>query len=424
MPEIKSFKGIRYNPEKLPDLTNVICQPYDQVTNKMEREYKNRSPYNFIRLVLTKYSEGHNRQREYRDARRFAETWLKEEVFISDDEEAIYPYWQEFTINKTKYVRKGFVCLVRLEELGKGNILPHEKTLSKPKADRLNLLNITKKDFEPVFLLYTDPKGSVNLMLEKYCQEKPLIETEDDKHIMHKLWRINDKELIDKIATVMETSIFVIADGHHRYETAFNYRNELKDIDEKHPANFKMIALVNIEDSGLVILPTHRLVKGIDDFSLIDFLKKTEKYFVIKKTDKDSIADDLKEMQGGSFGFYSSQTAYILSLKSKKIMEEQLADRSDDYRNLDVAILHTLLIEDVLGIKPENIEDHIRYERDTKDALRRVDAGAFQFCFLMNPTQSEQVKKVAQNKERMPQKSTDFYPKLISGLVFYDVAGE
>ena len=424
MPEIKPFKGIRYNPEKLPDLTNVICQPYDQVTNKMEREYKNRSPYNFIRLVLTKYSEGHNRQREYRDARRYAETWVKEEIFISDDEEAIYPYWQEFTINKTKYVRKGFVCLVRLEELGKGNILPHEKTLSKPKADRLNLLNITKKDFEPVFLLYTDPEKSINTMLEQYCEDKPLIETKDDKNIIHKLWRMSDSDLIGKIAKTLKSSIFVIADGHHRYETAFNYRNELGDIEENHPANFKMIALVNIEDPGLVILPTHRLVKGIDDFSLIDFLKKTEEYFIIKKTDKDSIADDLKEIEGASFGFYSSQTAYILTLKSMKTMKEKLADRSDEYRNLDVAILHTLLIEDVLDIKPENIEDHVRYERGTKDAMRRVDAGAFQFCFLMNPTRSEQVKKVAQNKERMPQKSTDFYPKLISGLVFYDVAGE
>jgi uncharacterized protein (DUF1015 family) len=390
----------------------------------MEREYKNRSPYNFIRLVLTKYSEGHNRQREYRDARRYAETWLKEEIFVSDDEAAIYPYWQEFTINKKKYVRKGFICLVRLEELGKGNILPHEKTLSKPKADRLNLLNITKKDFEPVFLLYTDPKNTVNTMLDGYCEEKPLTETKDDKNITHRLWRISDHELIEKIAKSLKNSIFVIADGHHRYETAFNYRNELTDIDEDHPANFKMIALVNIEDPGLVILPTHRLVKGISDFSLIDFLKKTEKYFAIKKTDKDSIADDLKEMEGASIGFYSPRTAYILTLKSNKIMEENLADRSDDYRNLDVAILHTLLIENVLDIKPENIEDHIRYERGTKDAIRRVDAGAFQFCFLMNPTRSEQVRKVAQNKERMPQKSTDFYPKLISGLVFYDVAGE
>ncbi len=421
MPEIKAFKGIRYNLEKLPDLTDVICQPYDQVTNKMERAYKNQSPYNFIRLVLTKYSEGHNRQREYLDAKRHAETWLKEEIFKSDDKETIYPYWQEFTVNKTEYTRKGFICLVRLEELGKGNILPHEKTLSKPKADRLNLLNITKKDFEPVFLLYTDTQNHVNGLLEKHCKDKPLVEVKDNNNVTHKLWRIDKTKPIEKIAEFLKSSIFVIADGHHRYETAFNYSKELGDVDKNHPANFKMIALVNIEDPGLVILPTHRLIRNLGDFSLGSFLEKMEKYFDIKKTDKDNILHDLTEMKSKAFGFYSSQTAYILRLKSKKVMKELLADRSKEYCDLDVAILHTLLIEDVLDINPEKIEEHVRYERGAQDAMRRVDTGAFQFCFLLNPTRSEQVKKIAENKERMPQKSTDFYPKLISGLVFYDV---
>lgn len=424
MPEIKAFKGIRYNPEKLTNLADVICQPYDQVTNKMERAYKNRSPYNFIRLVLTKYCEGHNRQREYRDARRYAETWSKEEMFIGDDKEAIYPYWQEFTINKTEHIRKGFICLVRLEELGKGNILPHEKTLSKPKADRSNLLNITKKDFEPVFLLYTDTKNRINDLLEEHCKDKPLVEVKDENNITHKLWRIDKTEPIQEIAGLLKSSIFVIADGHHRYETAFNYSKEVGNVKKDHPANFKMIALVNIEDPGLVILPTHRLIKNLDDFTLAGFLEKTEKSFNIRKTDKDNIINALAEAESGAFGFYSSQTAYVLKLKSKKTMEKLLADHSKEYRSLDVAILHTLLIEDVLNIKPENIEEHVRYERGVRDAMRRVDNGAFQFCFLLNPTRSEQVKKVAQNKERMPQKSTDFFPKLISGLVFYDVAAE
>ena len=304
MPEIKAFKGIRYNLEKLPGLIDVICQPYDQVTNKMERAYKNQSPYNFIRLVLTKYSEGHNRQREYRDAKRHVETWLKEEIFKGDDKEAIYPYWQEFTVNKTEYTRKGFICLVRLEELGKGNILPHEKTLSKPKADRLNLLNITKKDFEPVFLLYTDTQNHVNALLEKHCKDKPLVEVKDNNNVTHKLWRIDKTKPIEEIVEFLKSSIFVIADGHHRYETAFNYSKELGGVDKNHPANFKMIALVNIEDPGLIILPTHRLIRNLGDFSLGSFLEKTEKYFDIKKTDKDNILHDLAEMKSKTFGFW------------------------------------------------------------------------------------------------------------------------
>ncbi len=424
MPEIKSFKGIRYNPEKLQNLADVICQPYDQISNKLEREYKNKSPYNYVRLVLTKYAEGHNRQKEYRDAKRYADNWITDEIFIKDDEDAIYPYWQEFTVGDKTYLRKGFICIVRLEKLGKGNILPHEKTLSKPKADRLNLLHITKKDFEPIFLLYTDPKNYVNGLINKKCKEKSLIDVKDDKKVTHKLWRIDDPNLINKIADFLKDSIFVIADGHHRYETAFNYSKELKNINKNHSANFKLITLVNIEDPGLAILPTHRLIKDLNDFNLITFLEKTEKYFEIKKTDRDNITKDLTEQKSRVFGFYSSQTAYILKLKSIDHMKKFLPKHSDNYRNLDVAILHTLLIEEILGIKPENIEDHVRYERSVNKTLRKVDSGRFQFCFFMNPTRSEQVKEIAQNKERMPQKSTDFYPKLISGLVFYDVAGK
>ncbi len=422
MPEIKPFKGIRYNPEKIQNLADVICQPYDQITNKMERAYKNKNPYNFVRLVLTKYADGHDRPKEYRDAKRFADNWMNDKIFIQDDKQAIYPYWQEFTIGDKQYVRKGFICLVRLEELGKGNILPHEKTLSKPKADRLNLLRITKKDLEPVFLLYTDPKAVINKTLDKYCTAPPLMEVNDEKDVVHKVWLVEATDAINKIADALSDSIFVIADGHHRYETAFNYKNEQSDIDKDHPANFKLITLVNIEDAGLQILPTHRLIGNLPDFNLTSFLEKTEKYFDIKKTNKENITKDLAEMQSQAFGFYSPQTAYILKLKSTEVLKELLPDRSDEYRSLDVAILHTVLIEKVLGIMPENIEEHVKYERGVRPTMRRVDAGAFQFCLLMNATKSEQVKLVAQQKERMPQKSTDFYPKLISGLVFYDVA--
>lgn len=421
MPEVKPFKAIRYNPEKIPNLADVICQPYDQITNKMERTYKSKSPYNFVRLVLTKYADGHDRPREYRDAKRFTENWISDSIFIQDDKNAIYPYWQEFTVSDKTYVRKGFMCAVRLEELGSGNILPHEKTLSKPKADRLNLLRITKKDVEPVFLLYTDPKDVVNAALSHYCAAPPLIDVTDEKKVVHKVWRVEQEDVITKIAATLTNSIFVIADGHHRYETAYNYMKEQTEIEKNHPANFKLVTLVNIEDPGLLILPTHRLISNLPEFSLTTFLEKTEKYFDIKKTSKDDIVRDLEKTGSQAFGFYSTQTSYILKLKSDKVLEKFLPDRSDEYRNLDVAILHTLLIEDILGIDPQNIEEHVKYERGVRATMKRVDVGAFQFCFLMNATKSEQVKHVAQKKERMPQKSTDFYPKLVSGLVFRDV---
>jgi len=422
MPEIKSLKGIRYNPERIK-ITDVLTQPYDQITDEMARDYKNRSPYNFVRLVLTKYAEGHNRQNEYKEAKKFIEVWLKEKIFIQDEECAIYPYWQEFSIDNKNYSRKAFISLVRLEELGKGNILPHEKTLSKPKEDRLNLLRITKKDLEPVFLLYTDPKNYVNNLLEERCQDKPLIDVKDDRGVTHKLWRITNPDLTKQVIKTLKDSIFVIADGHHRYETAFNYRNELASIAEDHPANYKMIGLVNIEDPGLVILPTHRLIKNLPDFTLENFLQGVRKFFEVEKTDKVDIVNQLQRVAGPAFGFYHPKGASILRLKSLDTIKEFLPDRSEDYHQLDVVILHTLLIEHILGIKPTEIEDYLRYERGVDKTIKRVDAGEFQCGILMNPTRPEQVKKVAQHHERMPQKSTDFYPKLISGLVFYDVAG-
>ena len=422
MPEIKPFKGIRYNPENIENLSDVITQPYDQITDRMERAYKEKSPYNFVRLVLTKYAEGHDRQKEYADARRYYDEWSKTGIFTRDEKAALYPYWQEFSIGENKYIRKGFMCLVRLEELGKGNILPHEKTLSKPKADRLNLLRITQKDFEPVFLLYTDQKNVVAKTLEKHCAKKPLIEAQDDKSVTHKVWRIEKPDDVNKVTKALKDSIFVIADGHHRYETAFNYRNELGNIERTHPANFKLITLVNIEDPGLVVLPTHRLIKNLGDFSLESFLKKTSEYFDIKKTDRANIVKDLNAGGLGTFGFYSPITAYILTLKSPDIMQKILPDCSPEYCTLDVAVLHTLLIEKVLGIKPDKIEEHVKYERGEEETIRSIDRKDYQLAFLMNPTKPGQVKEVAQNKERMPQKSTDFFPKLVSGLVFYDVA--
>ncbi|UCD05381.1 MAG: DUF1015 domain-containing protein [candidate division WOR-3 bacterium] len=421
MPEIKSFKGIRYSLEKIENLADVVTQPYDQITDRMERDYKEKSAYNFVRLVLTKYAEGHDRQKEYADAKRFYDDWYTNEIFVQDKKAAIYPYWQEFGVGEKQYTRKGFMCVVRLEELGKGNILPHEKTLSKPKADRLNLLRITQKDFEPVFLLYTDAKNIVNKALDKYCKKDPILEVKDEKGVTHKVWAVDTPASINKIAAAIKDSIFVIADGHHRYETAYNYRNELEGVDAEHPANYKLITLVNIEDPGLVILPTHRLIRNLENFNLEDFLKKTNEYFDIKKTDRDHIVDELVASDLGTFGFYSHITAYILKLKTRDVMKEVMPDRSDEYRNLDVALLHTILIEKVLGVPPEKIEDHVKYERGAEETMRKVDSGEFQIAMLMNPTRPEQVKEVAQNRERMPQKSTDFYPKLVSGLVFYDL---
>ncbi|MGB9720873.1 MAG: DUF1015 domain-containing protein [bacterium] len=423
MPEIRPFKGIRYNIKKIKNLSDVITQPYDQITDEMEKEYKKRSPYSFVNLVLTHYAEGHNRQQEYENARNCVRDWLKGEIFIQEKDDSIYPYFQEFSFEGKHYTRKGFICRLRLEELGKGSILPHEKTLSKPKEDRLSLTRVTNKDFEPVFLLYTDPKNIVMNMIEEKCKNPPLVDVKDDRSVTHKLWQISDKNTITKVVSALKDAVLVIADGHHRYETAFNYLNELGEVSPEHPANFKMVTLVNIQDSGLVILPTHRLIMNLEAFDTDGFSQKAREFFEIKTVTKEDLKSNLEKEKMHAFGFYSKERSFILKLKNISSMSRVLPDRSKEYQNLDVAILHTLLIENIIGIKPEKIEEHIRYQRGVEETLKRVDDGEFQFAFLMNPTRPEQVRDVATNKERMPQKSTDFYPKLISGLVFYDIRG-
>ncbi len=423
MPEIRPFRGIRYSSEKIKNLAEVITQPYDQITDEMEKEYKKRSSYSFVNLVLTHYADGHDRNKEYENAKNCVEIWLRDGIFVQDKEDSIYPYFQEFSLEGNNCIRKGFICRLRLEELGKSNILPHEKTLSKPKEDRLNLTRITKKDFEPVFLLYADPKNTVMDMIEKKCKDKPIVDVKDDRGVTHKLWKISDIDTIKKVASALNEAIFVIADGHHRYETAYTYLQEIGEAGTEHPANFKMVTLVNIQDPGLVILPTHRLVMNLGDFKTDNFIKKAEDYFEVEKIDRQNLKPTLTKEKMHAFGFYTKRDCYILKLKDLKVMGKFLPDRSKEYQSLDVAILHTIVIENILGIKPEEIEDYVRYQRGIEETLNKVDSGEFQLAFLMNPTRAEQVLNVATKKERMPQKSTDFYPKLISGLVFYDIKG-
>ncbi len=422
MPDIRGFKGIIYNPEKIKKFAEVITQPYDQISDEMEKDYKRRSQYNFVNLVLTKYSEGHDRAQEYEHAWQCVSAWLKDKVFVQDDRPALYPYYQEFSIGDKKYLRKGFFTALRLQELGTGGILPHEKTLSKPKEDRMSLTRKTKKDFEPVFLLYQDAKNAVIALIEKECGQPPLIDVTDENKVNHKLWRIDDPALINQIAGLLRETTFVIADGHHRYETFYTYSRELADLPPDHPAKYKMIVLVNVQDPGLVILPTHRLIKGLPKVSLERLVDEAKSYFRIHPVDKKFMGRELDKEKSHAFGVYGKGGSYIFKLNSLKILEKLIPDRSAGYRQLDTAILQAVLFEKVLGIAPDKIEDHVKYERGIEATMTKVDRGEFQFAFLLNPTRPEQVLDVAAHAERMPQKSTDFFPKLISGLVFCDIS--
>ena len=324
-------------------------------------------------------------------------------------------------------MRRGYVAACELAEFDEGVVLPHERTLSKPKADRLNLMRTCRANFEQIFLLYPDEKGEVDALFAPFTAEDPDIHAKDDYGVIHRVWTVEDPKVTARVRALMKDKALVIADGHHRYETSLTLRNEMR---AKHPDftgseafNFRMMTLVNLFDEGLVVLPTHRLIFDLENFKTEEFLSKAKQYFHVIKVPRDELAHELGQKKDGhAFGLYDGRETYLLSLRREESVARFTPDRSDEYRRLDVTILHSMIVESLLGIAKERIEDHVRYEREPDRAFERVSSGEFQLAFLMNPTRPDQVKAVAELGERMPQKSTDFYPKLVSGLVLFDIA--
>jgi len=421
MADVRPFKGIRYNPAKVKDLSQVITQPYDKITPEMQKAYYKKDARSFVRLILADAAD------PYADSRKTVDAWLADSTLIRDPKPAFYVIHQEFEVNGVKKLRKGFIGAVRVEKFEKGVVLPHERTLSKPKADRLNLTRATRKDYEQIFLLYSDPEGVVDKALA--VEGKPLMEATDDYGVTQRIWAVTDPKKIAAVEHALKHRPMLIADGHHRYETALNYGQEIEAegaVPFDAALRFKTTAFINIADPGLVILPTHRLLYDLPKLDWAEVMKKLARWFTVYKVTDELLAEEVaKSFWLGEhvFGLYAGKgESYVLRLADYRAMEFFVKDRSKDYRGLDVAILHTLVIDQVFGVPAEKIEDHVAYERKAAETLAKVDSSKFQVALLLNPTRAEQVNEVAAHAERMPQKSTDFYPKLVSGLVFMDVA--
>jgi len=475
MAVIVPFKGLRYNPEKVDNLAEVVTPPYDVIDTAAQDRYYRRHPYNIIRLEYGKTGPDDGaRDNRYTRAAACFNTWLAERVLLPEDRPALYRYEQEFTVNGERRVRGGFICGVALEPYEKGVVLPHEETMPKHKADRLELMRACRANFSPIFSLYADPAGEVDRALREAVKGAPPdIDFTDEQGEAHRMWVITDSEAIGRVRRAMADRRIFIADGHHRYETALNYKRERETrcpapgeeaaagAGSRHtgpdgvtcrssgpePAcNYVMMTLVNLYDPGLVVLPTHRLIKnvaGLDKNRLVERLKKdfyVEEYPLSE--DRNNFQDFLKLMaerglaRGGAgrpeqqpgpaphhhvFGLYAGKgRLYLLSLTDEKALARLMPeDKSPAWRGLDVSALHTLIIEKHLGICGElrARAEHITYTREEEGALAAVDAGEYQLAFFLNPTLVEEVTAVAANSERMPQKSTYFYPKLITGLV-------
>lgn len=432
MATVIPIRGVRYNKNKAGAIENLVTPPYDVIDGAAQQAFYHRSPYNIIRLEYGKTFAADNEQdNRYTRAAADFNSWLQQNIMHPEENPAIYLYRQSFGLGHQTLTRSGIICGVKVEPYDKGVVLPHEQTMPKHKADRLALMRACGANFSPVFGLYDDRQRRVDMLLEQAVQEKaPAIDFTDDFHQQHQMWVVDDPQLIRQVQALMEPQRILIADGHHRYETALNYAGQNPD---QAGAGYVMMTLVNLHDPGLVILPTHRLIKhsSLDNTAL---QKQLPTYFDIQKidsTDADMISQqlaqlaDLNESAGTKkrqvLGIYlGPDQLYALTLQDPSVMHQNNPDQhSKAWRELDVTVLQKLILEKFLAIDGETVAkgEIIAYTRDTQEAMAEVDRGHYQMAFIMNPTLIAEVTQIAGHGEKMPQKSTFFYPKLITGLV-------
>ncbi len=421
MADIKAFKGMRFNTDKAGDIAELCCPPYDIISEEERLGFIAENENNIIRLELPK---GDN---PYEDAAAILKDFEDKGVLIREDSPAIYVYEEEFTAYGKSGAVKGIIVRLKVEEFEKGIVLPHEFTLSKAKEDRLNLMKATNCNFSQIYGLYMDEEHTSLNTIDKVSEGTPDIEFTDKGGVTHRLWIVKDDEVISKLVADFKERKIYIADGHHRYETALNYRNYCREqgiSKEGDAADFQMIYLVDMEHPGLVVFPTHRLVRDLPEFDSDEVLCKCSKYFDIEAyTSVENMEAELEaedKLGKKAFGFYVGEGEwYKLTLKDISVMDELLPEMSTASRTLDVTVLHTLVLEKIFGIDKENMAAQINltYTKFFEEAVSFVDEGKAQCSFVLNPTKVKEIRDVASVGEKMPQKSTYFYPKMITGLV-------
>jgi len=395
MVDVSSFKGITYNKEKISNLDAVMAPPYDIIAKEMQDELYKQHPNNLVRLTFGKqYPDDSEKNNRYTRAKALFDEWQKQSILIESKKNAIYPYKIEYTIkaNHEPKTMHGFFVLLKLDPEYK-LVKAHEKTLAKPKVDCI-------KGYDRFY---------------------------------HKLWKLDNKNLIDQIVDKLNDKVLFIADGHHRYQTAVDFAREKKEktgnYERNTPFNYRMVVLANMFDEGLMILPTHRLIT-IPQLNIDELIVKLGKYFTVEEkpvtardTDIEALGKQLRDEittdREHKFVLYTRGKYYILTLKDEAVMDKLAGNRSKTWRRLDVSILHNIVFEQLMGINEKNIEDHVKYTRVDSEAITFVNDGKFDVSFLMNATKIDELKIIAEGGEHMPQKSTYFLPKMLSGLVMY-----
>lgn len=430
--EVKPFKAFRLNPETVGDVGSCIAPPYDVISPEQQQRLYEKNEYNIVRIIRGKTSASdNNTDNQYTRAAKYLNTWIEKGVLKQDSTDTIYAYVQDFRIGGVDFQRLSFVALAKLEEFGK-IVKPHEQILTGPTIDRLNLKRATLAKFGLVFMLYEDKEGIADAIIIKAIGQEPLIDFADEQDVRHRLFAVVDEKDIRTIVEIMRDKSCVIADGHHRYTTGLMYSKET----DNPAAKYQMLAFCNTCHEGLIVFATHRLVANLDKFDLAEFVDALGQNFDVTACPFDS--DDTKhdaqqkmlaQMKAehhkdkNAFGIYGGNGVfYVAVLRNKEAMDSAASNMSRPWRSLDVAVLHKLVLEELLGIGNEQLAggSNIEYVKDgdniIDESVRKVDQNEKQAAFFMNPPKISQIQMVADAGERMPQKSTYFYPKVFTGL--------
>jgi uncharacterized protein (DUF1015 family) len=428
MVRIAPFRGLFYNQKKTRDLSKVIAPPYDVISKEEQEKLYRRSPYNFVRLDLNQEPDS------YSAAAQLFQQWQDEGIFERDGVPAIYYLTHRFSLKSGETrERQGFFALTELQDFSSGAIRPHEMTLDAPKEDRLQLMLACNAQLSPIFALYTQPNQAIHRILAVHVEgAAPFIEIEQDNGEECRLWRITDSALILKVQQEMSNQPLLIADGHHRYEATLNYRNQLRSTrgqwSGREAFNYIMTYFANMNDGGVVILPTHRLVRGYTHKPFLELEEALQAYFYVEQHPKTpegkisflkALKNAAKKHRVIGASFKRDPRYLILRLKNKRIMQRLAPDLSAPLRELDVTTLHLLILEHILRLGPDlqASGETIRYSQDEEAVLQALEKEDFQAAFILNPPKTEEILTIANSGEKMPQKSTYFYPKLISGLI-------
>lgn len=414
MADIQPLRALHYDQTLVGELADVTSPPYDVIDAEQREELLERSPFNVVAVDLPRGEPD-----PYASAGELFEAWQMQGVVVRDPEPALWAHTQTYTgPDGHERTRKGFFCRVRIEGYGPGRVRPHERTHPGPKEDRLRLMRTTRTNLSPIFSLYSDPENAAWRALAPATQHAPWGEVTDGDGTTHKLWRVPDPDAIAAVREATRDVELLIADGHHRYETANTYAQELGG-DGEH--RYVLMCLVALEDPGLTVFPTHRLVRGLDRERQEALRETLRRDFEIEEVPLERIAPNpgTGPLQLGYIDAHHQQP-YHLTLKDQAIADAVLPGFSEAYRSLDTGVLEALLLKGALGLSDEDIShfNGLFYARSTNEAVEMVRSGEYDAAFLMRPTPVSQVRDVAASGENMPPKSTFFYPKLLTGLLF------